>query len=119
MKTSLAESPTVRQRVISDIKPEMAKAEIAGRVKPEMRRFWAETGACLDEARRVVGWTIEQLAAEVGRDARQVRRWIAGEEQTQLAAVFAVEPLRQPFVIALARLANCEVITEIRVRRSA
>jgi len=94
----------------------MAKATLR---KPESRRFWAETGACLDEARRVVGWTLEQLAQEVARDPRQVRRWIAGEEQTQLAVVFAVEPLRQPFVVALAKLANCEVVTEIRVRRTA
>lgn len=114
--TSPAVSP---QRVIADIKPEMAKAALDARVKPETRRFWAETGACLDEARRVVGWTIEQLAQEVGRDARQVRRWLSGEEQTQIAAVFAVEPLRQPFVVALAKLANCEVVTEIRVRRTA
>lgn len=115
MSNSVNAGSGARQRVLSDVQPEMAKAALAGRGKPEMRRFWAETGACVDEARRVVGWTLEQLAAEIGRDARQVRRWIAGEEQTQIAAVFAVEALRQPFVIALARLAECEVTTEIRV----
>ena len=116
MAHTVTTAAAVRQRVIADIRPEMLKA---GRVKPEMRRYWAEIGACLDEARRVVGWTLDQLAGEVKRDPRQVRRWLAGEEQTQLAAVFSVASLRQPFVIALARLADCEVITEIRVRRSA
>ena len=116
MKDSLQTAVAARHRVISEMQPEMLKADLR---KPENRRFWAETGSCLDEARRVVGWSLDQLAGEVGRDARQVRRWMAGEEQTQIAAVFAVEVLRQPFVIALAKLAQCEVITEIRVRRSA
>lgn len=114
-----ATSAVSTPRVIPDIKPEMAKAALADVRKPEIRQIWAGIGACLDEARRVVGWTLEQLAQELGRDPRQVRRWIAGEEQTQVAVVFAVEPLRQPFVVALAKLAQCEVITEIRVRRSA
>lgn len=116
MPQTVAAATTTSHRVIAEMRPELLKADLR---KTENRRFWPETGACLDEARRVMGWSLDQLAGEVGRDARQVRRWIAGEEQTQIAAVFAVEALRQPFVIALARLAQCEVITEIRVRRSA
>lgn len=118
MRPTVPASATHPPRVISETRPQMLKVDLR---KPETRRFWAETGACLEEAQRSAGWTLDQLAAEVGRDARQVRRWIAGEEQTQIAAVFAVEALRQPFVIALAKLAQCEVSTHISItaRRSA
>jgi hypothetical protein len=94
----------------------MAKADL--RI-PENARKQADIGGCLDFARRYVGWTLEQLAAELDRDPRQIRRWIANEENTQMAVVWAVVVLRGPFVIALAQLAECDVDTVIRIRRSA
>lgn len=112
------------QRVVSEIRPEMLKADLR---KPDSEDLWVEIGGCLEEARRAVGWTLDQLAAALPpakkgavRDPRQVRRWEAGEEQTPLAVIFAVKELRAPFVIALARLAEgFEEETTLRFRRQA
>ena len=84
--------------------------------KGEKRQLWPEIGGCLDAARRAAGWTVDQLAGELQRDSKQVARWIRGEERTQVDAVFQVEALRQPFVIALAKLAECDVVTTISVK---
>lgn len=65
-----------------------------------------EIGECVDFARRQAGWALKELAGALGRDERQVQRWMDGKENTNIAAVFAVETLRQPFVIALARLSQ-------------
>jgi ribosome-binding protein aMBF1 (putative translation factor) len=92
----------------------MAKADIrkADRVRA--------LGGCIDEVRRVLGLSLKEFAAALGKDARQVKRWIDGAERPQLEAVFVLERFRGPLVIALARLvADVDVITEIRVRRSA
>jgi ribosome-binding protein aMBF1 (putative translation factor) len=117
MAATLPTSSASRHRVLSDVEPRMAKAALADVRKPDTRMNWAEIGACLDYARRDAGWNLEQLAAALDKDARQVRRWIAGEEQTQVAVVFAVRELQQPFVIALAKLAACEVTTHISISR--
>lgn len=111
--STLANKAAASHRVISDIHPEMAKADLR---KAENVDFQAAIGACLDRARRAAGWTLEQLAAELKRDARQVRRWIAGEERTQLDVVFGVPELRAPFVIGLAKLTtNVTVRTVIEI----
>lgn len=95
----------------------MAKADLP---KSEKREMWPEIGACLDAARRDVGWTVDELAGQLQRDSKQVGRWMRGEERTQVDAVFAVEPLRGPFVIALAKLADCcEIETVVRIKRTA
>lgn len=95
----------------------MLKADLPKGESPDYLR---ELGQCLDFARRSVGWTVDQLAAELDRDSKQVARWLRGEERTQVDRVFAVEALRQPFVIALARVADCfdEEVT-LRARRRA
>lgn len=103
-----------RQRVIAEIEPEMQKASLRNSENPD---FLAQIGECLDSARREVGWTLDQLAAELKRDARQVRRWIAGEERTQVDVVFSVPCLREPFVIALAKLARLMVEETITITR--
>jgi glutathione S-transferase len=92
----------------------MVKADLR---KAENALLLRAIGGCLDDARAEVKWTLDQLAAALGRDPRQVRRWIAGEERTQVDVVFAVEALRAPFVVALARLAQCEIETTVRIRK--
>lgn len=111
----------VRHRVL----PEKANAMVGAVLrKPESDDYLAEIGACLDFARRSVGWTLDQLAGELPppprkekRDPRQVQRWIEGDERCQVDVVFAVECLRGPFVVALARLADCEIETVVRIRK--
>lgn len=115
---------TARHRVIPETRPRPAKANLR---KPESDDSLKELGECLDFARRSVGWTIDELAGKLPppsgkekRDAGQVQRWIDGAERTQVDVVFQVEALRQPFVIALAKLAECDVVTTISMpRRSA
>lgn len=113
---SVAEQPTARHRVIGENRPRMAKAVLP---KGENETFLAQIGGCLDYARRDVGWTVDQLAGALSRDSKQVGRWIRGEERTQVDAVFAVESLREPFVIALAKLAKMPVEEIVTIRRTA
>lgn len=110
--SSFAEAGDESQRAIREMRPRMAKAVLPS---SEKRQYWPELGACLDAARRDVGWTVDQLAAELQRDSKQVARWMRGEERTQVDAVFCVEALRAPFVVALAKLAKCfQIETVIR-----
>jgi hypothetical protein len=109
MSKQSASAVATAPRVIPEKADRMAHANL--RI-PETDDSWADIGDCLDFARRSVGWTIDELAGYLPppkgsekRDAGQVQRWIQGKEQTQIAVVFAVEPLRGPFVIALAKLA--------------
>lgn len=130
MSSSVANQHGEAPRAIGEMKPAMVKASLR-RLSPKVRSphvgrksekpsFGAQIGACLDAARREVGWTVDQLAAELDRDSKQVGRWIRGEERTQVDVVFAVECLRGPFVIALARLADCcEIETVVRIKRTA
>lgn len=109
------------QSVIADLKPAMLKGQVR---KPDALK---EIGECLDFARRSVGWTVDRLARELPpapgsgtRDPRQVARWIRGEDPTPLAVIFAVQALRAPFTIALARLSGaCEESTTLTFKRPA
>jgi hypothetical protein len=107
MPRSVAESAPDRHRVIGDVRPAMVKADLPKGEPEDVPAITdAEIGACLDFARRAVGWTVDQLARELGKDSKQVARWMRGEERTQIAVVFNVAVLRKPFVIALAKLSG-------------
>jgi ribosome-binding protein aMBF1 (putative translation factor) len=113
MPSSIGPEADRRHRVIGEMRPTMAKADLS---KRETRACLADIGRCLDAARRDVGWTVDQLAAELDRDPKQVGRWMRGEERTQVDAVFGVKQLQKPFVVALAKLAECEIETTVRIR---
>jgi hypothetical protein len=110
-----AESP--RPRVLPEKAGRMLRADVR---KAESDDSMAEIGEVLDFARRMAGFSLKELAGALGRDERQVQRWIDGKENTNIAAVFAVPELRKPFVIALARLTgDCEEETTLRFVRRA
>lgn len=88
--------------------------------KRDTEVYYAALGGCMDEVRRVFDLSLEGFAYELGVDRGQLGKQIKGEDRPQLEKVFAVDRFRAPLVIALAKLAaGVEVVTEIRVRRSA
>jgi hypothetical protein len=100
-------------------RPTMLKVDLPSGEKGQKLK---QIGGCLDFARRYIGWTVQQLAAALERDEKQVARWMRGEERTQVDVVLCVPQLHGPFVIALARLDNkgvIEVETTIRIRETA
>jgi hypothetical protein len=108
------------ESLLSDIRPGMAKVHSSAVRNPDGVPLFAELGTCIDEVRCEFRLTLEAFAHELGKDDRQVARWISGEVRPQLEAVFAVERFRAPLVIALAKLAkNIDVTTTITVRRIA
>lgn len=102
---------------VSDVRGKMAKADIR---KAEMDALYGSLGRAMAEVMGTFGLSLKEFASEVGKDERQLQRQMDGRERPQLEAIFAVERFRGPLVIALARLAaDVDVVTEIRVRRSA
>jgi ribosome-binding protein aMBF1 (putative translation factor) len=98
-------------------RPRMAKADLR---KAEMPDWRQQIGAAIERARLLSAMSLKQFADAIGRDERQIARWIVGTERPQLDAIFAVRELRGPLVIALAELSQTvEVETTIRIRRSA
>jgi len=101
----------------SEIPTRMAKADLR---KAEMPDWRAQIGTAIERARLLSGLSLKQFADAIGRDERQIARWIVGTERPQLDAIFTVRELRGPLVIALAELSQTvEVETTIRIRRSA
>ena len=101
----------------SDHRVKTAKAGIR---KPDSAAYYAALGGCIEEVRNMHGLTLEAFAYELKVNDRQLARQIKGEDRPQLEKVFAVDRFRAPLVIALAKLsAGVEVVTEIRVRRTA
>lgn len=92
-----------------------AKADLR---KAETDDFRQRVGAAIERARMLCGWSLKEFAGKVDRDPRQVARWEDGTERPHFDALFHVESLRQPLVIALAELVEhgIEIDTVIRVR---
>lgn len=122
MPTSIYEPTSARHVLSSEIRPRMAKADLPDVRKAETDEWRARVGAAIERTRMLCGHSLKEFADLVGRDERQVSRWIAGTERPQLDAIFMVDAFRQPLIVALAELAQgdgVEIVTEIRVRRIA
>lgn len=95
----------------------MAKASVRFSDPDVLRR---ELGACIEAVRHESRLTLDEFAHALGKDPSQVGRWISGEDRPQIETVLAVERFQPLMVVALAGLSKqIEVVTEIRVRRSA
>lgn len=117
MAPSLSQPSLPTPLLLADVSVKTAKADIR---KADTASYYAALGGCIDEVRRVSGLTLKEFAAVIGKDERQVKRQIDGADRPQLEVVFAVERFRGPLLTALARLAaDVDVVTEIRIRRSA
>jgi hypothetical protein len=106
-----------RHRLLPDVHPRMAKADLADVRKADID-WKAAIGTAIE---RVMGTLLlKEFAVLIARDERQVKRWIDGKERPQFDAIFAVDRFRAPLVLALAELAHdVEIETTIRVRRRA
>lgn len=117
MATTMPADRAGALRTMCEVNRKPAKAKLT---ECEPNHWQAVIGAAIDRARMVCGWNVNEFADAVHRDRAQVSRWIAGTERAQFDALFAVEALRGPLVVQLAGLsADIEVVTEIRVRRTA
>lgn len=100
----------------------MAKAALRTHPESGDRPEWrAHLGHAVLRARQLAGLSLKEFADAITRDERQVARWEKGIERPQFDAIFAVEPLRQPMVIALCELAGAavEIETVVRIRKIA
>lgn len=100
---------------LENLRPRQAKADL----NPIEIPWREQIGHAIQRALSLAGLSQKEAAALVGRDVAQLARWINGSERPQLDAMFAVEVLRSPLVIALAELAGAgvEVETVVRVVR--
>ena len=95
----------------------MAKADLR---KSESDPHYAQLGGCMRDVQHAFGLTLQEFAAELGKNESQIRRQMEGKERPQIECVFAIQRFQGPLVIALAKLATgVEVDTVIHIRRSA
>jgi hypothetical protein len=80
--------------------PRMAKVHAASHGNPAS---WAVIGECFDEVRQDARLNVDEFAAALKRDPKQVGKWLKGIERPQFETVFDVEQFRQPLLLALAR----------------
>jgi ribosome-binding protein aMBF1 (putative translation factor) len=120
MNTNMPDTSAVRHRLLPEkAGPAMAKADLR---KAETPDAWkTDIGLAIERVQKRSGWSLKEFADKVGRNERQVKRWMTADERPQFDALFAVAALRHLMVLALAELAGegVEVTTEIRMRRIA
>lgn len=120
MNNSIAQRSLPTPLLVTEKPRKQAKAALPDVRKAEIERLWVKWGGCIDEVRGVFRMTLQEFAAALEKDERQVARWIAGQERPQIETVLAKARFEGPMLIALARLSSgVEVDTVITVRRSA
>ena len=99
---------------LPDVRARMAKAGI-----PKAKNH-AALGLRVARVLELSTLSLKEFAALLGRNERQVGRWLDGSDRPQLELIYAVPSLQGHLVIALAEtVPSVEVVTEIRVKRSA
>jgi hypothetical protein len=117
MAPMLAQQNLPTPLLVTETRGQMAKADLR---KTETDAYYAQLGGCMREVQHAFCLTLQQFAAELGKNESQIRRQMDGLERPQIEVVFAVERFQGPLVIALARLSTgVEVDTVIHVRRTA
>lgn len=120
MNRSITAEHTGPHRVIADVKPQMAKATVTD-IRKADEQWRRRVGRLVEALRRAHGWTLDEFAGKLDKDARQVSRWERGEERPHFDAILAIEELHRPLLLAFADLLqHCvESETTIRIRRTA
>jgi len=116
MGTSLSQPSLPTPLLVSESRAKTAKATLR---KPENPH--EEMGKVVAAVRDLSRLNLDEFAAELKKDPRQVKRWESGDERPQIEAVWVVMRFKPLVVEAMARIANTpiEVETVIRIRRSA
>jgi len=115
----MADRGAFRHAASLDIpRPRAAKAHVSFGDIPVIDPWALRLGCALREAIRRIGWTEKYTAGRIGIDRAELGKWISGQRDLKLKRIFAVDELREPFAIALGRLADFEVVTELRKRRA-
>jgi transcriptional regulator with XRE-family HTH domain len=85
------------------------------RLFQERRDFRAGIGACVDRARRAMGWNIDELAAKCGgdRDVSQVGRWCRGTERPQFDVLLGIEEYGDELLIELAAFRGARILRRV------
>ncbi len=106
--------------LIGRARPAMAKATLPDVRKPDVADIWREKiGRSVERTRTLAQMTLKEFADAIGKDERQIARWIEGKDRPQFDAIFSVPTLRSYLVIALAELADDVVVeTTISIRRA-
>lgn len=94
----------------------MAKASLR-----KAENVHAEMGELVADVRGLSRLNLDEFAAEIKKDPRQVKRWESGDERPQIEAVYAVDAFKPLILEAMAkRIAHVvETETVIRIRRTA
>ena len=116
MAPMVSQARAARHPVLPDMgRPQMAKADV--RI-PDMD-WSAEIGRAVQGAVLTIWDSNKVAAAALGVDDAEFGKWMSGARRPQFDKLWAHKALRLPLVLALARLANAEVVTEIRFREMA
>jgi hypothetical protein len=121
MNPMLAQPNLPTPLLVTEKRAKQAKAALPDLRKSEIdAAFYAQLGACMREVQHTFGLTLQEFAAELGKNESQIRRQMEGKERPQIEVVFAVQRFQGAIVIAMARLAHgVETDTVIHIRRSA
>lgn len=96
----------------------MAKADLRKAETPDWRVL---VGRAVERAQQRRGWSLKEFADAIGRDQRQLARWINGKERPQFDALLA-EPTYGPLlVVSLAEIPGSGIVitTQLTVARAA
>lgn len=100
--------------LLADVPVRMAKSSL------RETEHGAALGRIVERVRVLSGLNLQEFARAIGRNERQVYRWINNTERQQLEAIYIVPALSGFLVIALAEgVPSVDVITTITVKRIA
>lgn len=101
--------------LLADVPVRMAKTALR-----KAENTHAALGKKVERVRELSGLNLQEFAKAIGRNERQVYRWINGTERPQLEAILAVEEFQGLVVTALAEgVPGVVVRTTITIERIA
>jgi DNA-binding transcriptional regulator YiaG len=97
---------------------EAPMARATTRTEDDQQQWRTEVAKTIERVRALSGMNLNEFADAVGRDPRQVSRWLKGEERPHIDAILASEQLQEPMLVALAeRIGRVKVTTQITVEK--